>query len=334
VARINLGDLVRMPLPDEPSPDYFAPAPPAMLPSLPSDLAENFFSSMEQGDVLTNQGMPYAAADESEFPPISNIVTGGPPFVATQPGGGLPIVLSRPGNSGGSNSPGGSNGGVRQGLSRGGVPIFTRTPILPDSILPPALSRQGILQGQRQIYHFNRYDRAILAESRLWEWIAAHGGIKSCCRIPEMGAPLWSQPPWQVMPSSGIRFQEIFFQPLPAISGGPPFNGVDTVLGNFRCEIGFDGVVTHFICGFNGNGFDDGSGDIAWRLKIGQRYAKTLGNVTFTFGDIQTALTVPGSGYRLVSGQTIQLIANIPNGSPVNGGRVFAGVLGWTYPRR
>jgi hypothetical protein len=313
VARVNLGDLVRMPLPDQPSPDYIAPALPSLLPALPTDLAANFFSSMQQSDILTNQGAPYASAVDAEFPPLSNVVAGGPSFVASQPGGGLPITS------------GGTPGHP--------VPQFTHTPILPDSVLPPAINRQGLLN-RRSIYEFNRYDRALLAESRLWEWIRAHGGIKSCCRIPEMGAPLWSYPPWQVMPSNGIRFNQIFFQPLSAISGGGPFTGVDTVLGTWRCEIGFDGVITHFICGFTGNGFDDGSGNIVWRLQIGQRFAKTLGNVTFTFGDIHTALTVPGSGYRLISGQTIQLIANVPTGSPVNGGRVFAGVLGWTYPRR
>lgn len=311
MARVRLGDIVRMPLPDQPSPDFFYPELPPMVPSLPTDVANSFFSSMEQG---SSQGMPYASPTQSEFPPLDNVVVGGPMFVPTQPRGGLPIT----GNPGAIGKP---------------VSAFARSSILPDSILPAPLQRAGMLNRQ-SIYRTTAYDQAIAGESRFWEWIASHGGIKTCCRIPEMGAPIYSYPPWQVMPSSGLRFQEIFFQTLANVSGGPPFNGVDTVLGNFRCEVGFDGVITHFVCGFTGNGFDDGSGQILWRLKIGQRFAKTLGSVNFTFGDLQTALTVPGSGYRMISGQTVQLIANIPNGSPVNGGRVFAGVIGWTYPRR
>jgi len=311
MARVRLGDIVSMPLPDQFTPDYVSPALPPLIPALPADLAAAFYSSMQQGDILQNQGPPYASSDE--FPPISSLVAGGPTFVATQPGGGLPLV-------------------------QGGAPgarlnPFFRTPIIPDSALPPVLRRSGLLNG-RPIYEFNEWDRELLRESRFWEWVRAHGGIKSCCRIPELGAPVWSYPPFQVMPSNGLPFREIFFLPTNAVSGGGPFNALDTVLGQFRCEIGYDGAITHFICGFTGDGFDDGSGSIVWRLKIGQRYAKTLGNVTFTFGSLQTALTVPGSSYRFSSGQNVQLIANIPAGSPVNGGRLFAGVIGWTYPRR
>jgi len=302
-----------MPLPDQPSPDYFAPQPPALIPGLPNDLAAEFYSSMSQGNILTNQGMPYASPTDAEFPAVDSVVAGGPMFVPSQPGGGLPLTQ-----------------GARPGV---GVNPFRRTPILPDSILPAALKRAGLLN-RKSIYEVNEYDQEILRESRFWEWVREHGGLKTCCRIPELGTPIWSYPPWQVMPSNGLRFQEIFFQPIANVSGGGPFTGVDTVLGNFRCEIGFDGVITHFLCGFTGTGFDDGSGSIVWRLKIGQRFAKTLGAVTFTFGSLQTALTIPGSGYRLISGQTIQLIANIPALSPVAGGRLFAGALGWTYPRR
>jgi hypothetical protein len=88
------------------------------------------------------------------------------------------------------------------------------------------------------------------------------------------------------------------------------------------------------VCGFNGTGFDEGSGNIVWRALVGQRFLKTLGNVMFTFGDLSTALSVPGSSWPIISQQTVQLFANIPIGSPVTGGQVFAGVLGWTYPRR
>lgn len=298
-----------MPLPTQPSPDYTPPAPPSLVPGLPADLAEAFFSSMSQGNVLTNQGAPYAATDslDGEFPPVDNVVAGGPPFVAAQPGGGLPIVQGQIHNA------------------------FFRSPILPDTILPPALRRTGVIN-RAPIYDFNEYDAAIARDARFWEWVREHGGIKTCCRIPELGAPVYSIPPWIAMPSNGLRIgpaDGVFFQPFASFTPG-----VDLLLGSFRCPIGYDGAITHFFNGFTGNGFEDGSGTILWRFKIGQRYAKGQGNVTFTFGSLQTALTVEGSSYRIISGQTVQAFANIPVSSPVSGGRVFGGFLGWVYPRR
>jgi hypothetical protein len=287
-----------------------------MLPGLPQDLAENFWSSMTQGNVLTNQGMPYAFPDDTVSPPrVDNIVVGGPTFIGSQPGGGLPIERGGPGMT---------------------VNAYTRSAIIPDPLLPLALKRQGILN-QKPLFTFNEFDANIAREARFWEWVREHGGLKSCCRIPELGAPIYSIAPWVAMPSNGLRIgpnDGIFFLPTNQISGGGPFTGVDTLLGTFRCEIGYDGVITHFICGFTGSNFDDGSGNIVWRLQIGQRFAKGVGNVTFTFGSLQTALTVPGSSYRMISGQTVKVFANIPPGSPVSGGQVFGGFLGWVYPRR
>ena len=312
--RVRLGDLVKMPLPDQPSPDYTQPAGMTLIPSLPADLAGEFISPMTSTGIVPAgaSGPPYASDTDSA--PLDYQATGGPYFVPRLPGGGIPAT------------------GLLPGQSRA---AFFRAPIVPDSDLPFALKRAGVFGQQPELFQFNEEDAELAREANLWQWIARHGGLKNCCRIPELGAPIYSYPPWQVMPSNGIRFGpgNMYFQPLSAF-GAPFFTGVNVVLGEFECELGYDGAITHFICGFTGVGHDEGSGDIVWRLKIGQRYAKSIGNVQTTYGSLQTALTVPGSSYRIISGQTIQLIASIPAGSPVNGGRVFAGVMGWTYPRR
>jgi hypothetical protein len=303
----RLGDLVRMPLPDQPSPDYVQPFPQTFIPSLPPDLAAEFASTM------TAQGTIPAYAADTDTPPLDYSVQGGPYFVGALPGGGIPVTGLLPGQS---------------------QPAFQRAPIIPDSELPFVLKRTGVLGQGPNLFNYTRSDAEIAHEAALWQWIAKHGGLKSCCRIPELGAPLYSYPPWQVMPSNAIRFgpNNIYYQPVTAF--GPPFTGVDVVLGEFQCDLGYDGAITHFLCGYTGSGHEDGSGDIVWRLKIGQRFAKDVGNVQTTFGSIQTALTIPGSAYRFISGQTVQLIANVPVGSPIDGGRIFAGVLGWMYPRR
>jgi len=208
---------------------------------------------------------------------------------------------------------------------------WTPNPILPDSILPPALQRH---QQFYDLFKKNKWDLEIEREAKLWKYVAEHGGIQTCCRIPELGAPIWSQPPWEVMPSQAPRIEFMKALPIGQVSGGGPFTGVDTILGTYNVPSGYDGAINRFVCAFSGNGFFDFSGSIVWRLKVGQRYAKNLGAVQNTYGSFQTAFIVPGTAIRLISGQAVQLIANIPVGSPVNGGQVQAGIFGWTYPRR
>jgi hypothetical protein len=302
----NLGDIVPMPLPDEFSPDYIAPVVPPQVPTLPLDAATDFYTTYNQANTVPGYvgGVPQ-----------SDSIAPGSFYTPALPNGGLPYTpFNRPGQR--------SN------------PFF-HTPIVPDSSLPPALKRQSqILDAAVHLFVPNGWDNAIARENALWTWIRAHGGLKSCCRIPELGAPIWSIPPFIQMPSNGVVERQIFSQPLTAFQTAGSFNGIDTIIGQWQVPKGYDGAITHFLALFTGDGFDDGSGEIIWRLKIGQRYAKNLGNVTFTYGDLNTALLVEGQSIRLISGQTVSLIANIPSTSFVSGGRVFGGTLGWTYPRR
>ena len=139
-----------------------------------------------------------------------------------------------------------------------------------------------------------------------------------------------------LMPSQGEKLEEMFSQPLTAFQDGVGnFTGLDVVLGQFVVPIGYDGALNRVVFQFNGDGFQDFSGSIVWRVLVNSRYARNLGNVKNTFGDFATAFSVPGSdNIRLVSQQTITLLANIPAGSPVSGGTVMAGAFGWVYPRR
>ncbi len=207
--------------------------------------------------------------------------------------------------------------------------VFRRPVVLPDAWLPPALQRTNPLL--RQVtYTRNRWDEVILKRAAMWNWIAAHGGLKSICRIPELGAPIWDQAPWEYMPSQGQEYRQLFSVAV----GSIPRDGTNTVIGQFRVPIGYDGVLNQFVSGFTGQGFEEGSGSIVWRVKIGARWAKNLGNVRFTYGSLQTSLLVPGYSLRLISGQTVTIYASIPATSPVSGGVVTAAAFGWTYPHR
>lgn len=137
------------------------------------------------------------------------------------------------------------------------------------------------------------------------------------------------------MPSNGEEYREVFQQPVTAISGGAPFDGTDTLIGAWTVPQGYDGVLDRFVCGYQGNsGFVPFSGDIVWRVRVNNRFAKNLGNVQFIYGSLENQMNVPGYGVRLVSGQTVYVYAAIPNGAAINDGLVFGGTFGWVYPRR
>lgn len=210
-----------------------------------------------------------------------------------------------------------------------------RQPIIPDGLLPPTLQRGNPLLRRWVWGSGNVWDRRLRHKAQMWAYVRAHGGLKSCCRIPELGAPIWDYPPWMVMPSQGEKIEEMFSQPLTAFQSGGVFTGLDVVVGQFTVDNGYDGVINRFVCQFTGDGFADFSGNIVWRLKVANRYARNLGNVTNSYGSFQTAFSVPlQDNIRLVSQQTVYLIANVPVDSPISSGVIAAGVFGWQYPRR
>ena len=204
-----------------------------------------------------------------------------------------------------------------------------RPEIIPDHLLPGPLKRQSQLTN-RTIFAKNKYDQAIQTEMKLWQWIAEHGGLKSCCRVPELGAPIWDDPPWQVQPSQGEPIAEMFNLLTPA----GPFDGSNLLIGQFRVPIGYDGVIDKVVVSFTGDGHVEGSGDLIWRIQAGQRYLRNLGNILQTYGSFLNAMAVPRQGNRVVSGQEISVYVNIPVGSPISGGYIQAGLFGWFYPRR
>jgi hypothetical protein len=124
--------------------------------------------------------------------------------------------------------------------------------------------------------------------------------------------------------------------PLSSFQNSGIFTGLDVLILSIQVPSGYDGVINRFVASTTAvTGYDDFSGNIIWRLKYGIRYAKNLGDVNNTFGSLTNALQVPGTNViRVISGQTIEVFANVPVGAPISGGSINAGVFGWFYPRR
>lgn len=330
----GLGDIVTMPLPTDYTPDVYANA--AAQGLIASGLPGSGSGAPPGGTLTPDAGLPqWASLEPSQeyypagAPPglpkwaVDRMRANGVPSagrVGAWPGRQFPHGLVIPPTAVGTGP--GSNPNA-----------WMRPAALPDWMLPPALQRSNPLL-KFTTYRRNQWDNRLLRQAWVWDWIGKHGGIKTCCRIPQLGAPVYDVDPRQAMPSQAQEFQQMYGQPSTAFQSGGSYTGVDVVLGSFRVPEGYDGCLNRVVFTFTGSGFANFIGAIFWRVKIGIRYARNLGNVQNTYGTLDTAFLVPGSRIDLVSGQTVQVIANIPSGSPVIGGNVIGGLFGWFYPRR
>ncbi len=231
---------------------------------------------------------------------------------------------------------------IRNKIYRPPVGGFIERPvIIPDSHLPGPLKRISPLT-DRLVFERNRYADEIQREMSTWAYIQAHGGLKSVCRIPELGAPVYDVNPRLEMPRQGQDFRKFFMQTPAVLEAATPVNAAgDVVLGQFRCPNGYDGVLTKVVFGFTGDGHVEGSGDIVWRIQIGQRFARDLGNVQITYGTFSDAWLAGGASIEIISGQTVTVYVNLQiptfegtGPSPISGGMIQAGCYGWFYPRR
>src|SRR5688572_14489260 len=98
---------------------------------------------------------------------------------------------------------------------------------------------------------------------------------------------------------------------------------------------GYDGVITSNVNSYTGQNFQEGSGDIHWRIKLNQRYVPYYGDITTSIGSLTTPYTVNNGSIRVQSRQVITYIAELGAGALGNltGGRIVCSLFGWTYPR-
>ena len=102
-----------------------------------------------------------------------------------------------------------------------------------------------------------------------------------------------------------------------------------------RVPYGYDGLMMGFFTTYTGQGFEQGSGDIEWRIQLNQRYLENLGNIEFQLGSSVSPCPLT-EGQILLSGQLMRLVVNVPNLSgniQIGGSRVGGGLIGFYWPR-
>lgn len=171
----------------------------------------------------------------------------------------------------------------------------------------------------------NVFNQCLDQEAAVWREIIACGGLERIC--PQLGVR-YAYPPWVKQPPQGRRLSKINSIALPA----PAQFGQDLLVASFIVPLGWDGVIISTSNFFTGQNFNEGSGDISWRLQINQRYVKDMGNIQTTLGTLSQPWPVNNGSIRLQSRQLVQWFANVANANPING-RIICAMFGWFYPR-
>jgi hypothetical protein len=191
--------------------------------------------------------------------------------------------------------------------------------------LIPAGSRMLVPRNlQQRLYPPTEFNRCLEDEKGIWQQIQRCGGLMSICPGKK-----YNDPPWVKMPQQGKRFSYINSIPLP----GPPFTGTDTLVTSFRVPLGYDGCIVSVVQNYTGQGFQEGDGDLTWRLQLNQRWVKNYGNTTTSIGSLITPYNINSGQIILLSGQLVQYFVNVATTANLNGGRVIAACLGWWWPR-
>ncbi len=169
------------------------------------------------------------------------------------------------------------------------------------------------------------FNSSLDSEVRLWQRINEVGGLLAICP-----GRRWTEPPWVRMPTQGKRYSKIGSIPLPAA------DGIDHLITSWRVPYGYDGCIVSVVFNTDGVvGFNQGSGDLTWRLQLNQRWVKDYGAVTTYIGSTITPYNVNSGQIILQSGQLVQIFVNrsVASGGTISGGRVIGATFGWTWPR-
>ena len=169
----------------------------------------------------------------------------------------------------------------------------------------------------------NFWDRLLAGEIQLWSLINASGGIK---QLVARNRPK----PLQPLPFSRLAVQQTNSIAL------PPADGLDYTVLSFTVPFGYYLEISSILHLYTGNGFVEGSGDLAWRLILGNHYAQTMGNMLTSTGS-GSADRFPIQEHSLIAmpGETVQYVVNfaVAGAGNLAGGRVLCQVNGYYYPK-
>ncbi len=132
------------------------------------------------------------------------------------------------------------------------------------------------------------------------------------------------------IPNEARRFYPTATIALPTVAAG------NVAVLSFLVPNGYDGFILGGFHEYVGPNFAQGSGDIAWRLRISQVYARDMGNMLVAMGSQRTLQPIEG-GIWLSSNQLVQYQVQLLNLSGLltpGIGSIICGLFGYFYPRK
>lgn len=176
----------------------------------------------------------------------------------------------------------------------------------------------------------NQFNGMLDSEAQLWDHINRCGGLSIVCPGKK-----YIDPPWVKMPPEGKRFAKIGNLAYSAGIADGNDHLIPFTNGAFFIPQAHDGCIVSTVFQYTGQGFNEASGDLAWRIKINQRYAKDYGNVVTQIGSLTTPYNINSGQILVQSGNLIQVFVNIATSAAgnLNGGQILGAVFGWTWPR-
>lgn len=176
----------------------------------------------------------------------------------------------------------------------------------------------------------NQYDAILAQELELWHWMVTDLDALPC-RWPQ------DQLPWVSQPKEGRAFRPVGTLPVSSV----PFTGVDTVVLEEVVPVGYDGVITEIVCEIAaptppGNGFQEGSGMVTWRLAADHRFLRDWGNIQVSSGSLRVPSAILRKGVRVYQHNLLQFtVAFTPAaaGALNPAGVVICSIVGWYWPR-
>ena len=134
-----------------------------------------------------------------------------------------------------------------------------------------------------------------------------------------------TEQPWNTQPMGSQNFDEQASIQIPSI-----ITGWVTVM-SFIVPLGMEGVIKNYAANFTGGGFQDGSGDLVWRLLQDKRPIRNFDYITTERGSPESPRSVSG-GIRIYSGQLIEFQINHVSNNLLANGFIICGLSGYFYP--
>lgn len=172
----------------------------------------------------------------------------------------------------------------------------------------------------------NCYDDIVRMEADWWKKAQIHPPK----RIPVYRCLREDEEPYRELPQLGQEFMVQRFIETPAPSDAT------TVILNYVPPPGYTAILWGYAHGIlDSGGYESSSNQVFWRIFATNRYVPGFNAMNSPMGDISQPMPLPSDWIYIGNGNNrvgLRYEVNLPVGSPVTGGQVWAAVWGWEIP--